>query len=101
MHTMLGSNTPEEFVREYAGSEVADIVQEWKRIAENTEYETEYRANTDLEAYEADLEHLHRMMHDWVDELGEICEDVQAPRIQKKALQQRIEKLSNEIYSEL
>ena len=68
MHTLLGSATLESIVLEYAGGEAAKLV---RALAERNAYE-EARAETDLGAYEASLDHWHRMAQDWADELGNI-----------------------------
>lgn len=61
-HVLLGATAPEAIVREYCGDELAD------RIAQKLDY-TDRKEQSDLLAYEADLDHLHRMMQDWVDDL--------------------------------
>ena len=63
LHTLLGSTTLESVIRDYAGDEAADMV---RALAQRNAYE-EARAETDLGAYEASLEHWHRMAQDWAD----------------------------------
>ena len=65
-HTLLGSTTPVSIIREYCGDEVAD----W---AERAVSGVTVREQSDLAAYEADLDHLHRMMQDWSDDLEAIA----------------------------
>lgn len=65
LHTLLGSTTLESIVREYAGTQAADEV---RRLMEHDAYE-EARAETDLGAYERSLEHWHRTVQDWCDEI--------------------------------
>lgn len=70
-HVLVGATTPASIVREYCGAELAD------RIAQKLDY-TDRKEQSDLLAYEADLDHLHRAMQDWVDDLEHIavlCDD--------------------------
>ena len=72
LHTLLGSTTLESVIRNYAGDEAADRV---RALAQRNAYE-EARAETDLGVYEQSLEHWHRMAQDWVDELGDIIQQL-------------------------
>ena len=87
-------------VREYAGDEIAEAVRQWKDIKDNTEYETEYRAQTDLDNYEAQLEHLQRFLDDIRTDIYSIIHCVEAPRINKnkviKHLRDCVKSIENE-----
>ncbi|OUQ22166.1 hypothetical protein B5E80_15315 [Flavonifractor sp. An135] len=66
-HTLLGSTTPASIIRDYCCDAVAEYVEHQLDREDRKE-------QSDLVAYEADLEHLHRMMQDWVDELESLCD---------------------------
>lgn len=81
VHVLVGATTPESIVREYCGDELAD----W--IARKLDY-TDRKEQSDLTAYEADLDHIHRMMRDWVDELENLynlCDTRKATKATIKA----------------
>ena len=96
LHTLLGSTTLESVVRDYAGDEVADMV---RALAQRNAYE-EARAETDLGAYEASLEHWHRMAQDWADELGDLIQHL-AGRVTRAELSLQLMALKNRIEEEL
>ena len=66
LHTLLGSCTIGEIVREYAGEDAARLVEELAGQNARAEADVE----TDLLSYERDLDHWHRMAQDWAGELG-------------------------------
>ena len=96
LHTLLGSTTLESVVRDYAGDEVADRV---RALAQRNAYE-EARAETDLGAYEASLEHWRRMAQDWADELGDLIQHL-AGRVTRAELSLRLMALKNSVEEEL
>ena len=57
LHTLLGSCTIQEIVREYAGEDAAKLVE--NLVSKNARAEA--IVETDLLSYEQDLEHWHRM----------------------------------------
>lgn len=65
-HTLLGSTTIVSIIQEYCGDEVADWV-------ERQLDREERKQQSDIGAYEADLDHLHRMMQDWADMLLDVA----------------------------
>lgn len=68
-HVLVGNTTLESVVREYAGDEPADLVKQ----ALERNVRAEYKAQTDLGAYEEELNTLHGYMRDWVEELRRIA----------------------------
>lgn len=66
MHVLLGATNLESIIREYCGNDVADAV--YKKL----DY-AERREKSDIAAYEADLDHIHSMMRDWVEELQHLA----------------------------
>ena len=96
LHTLLGSTTLESVVRDYAGDEVADRV---RALAQRNAYE-EARAETDLGAYEASLEHWRRMAQDWADELGDLIQHL-AGRVTRAELSLRLMALKSSVEEEL
>lgn len=97
LHTLLGSTTLESVVRDYAGDEAADMV---RALAQRNAYE-EARAETDLGAYEASLEHLHRMAQDWVDKLRDIVADAPLRSTTKARMAEDIKEVIESIEIEL
>lgn len=77
-HTLLGSTTPVSIIRDYCGDEAADWVES------NLDY-MDKKELSDLGAYEADLDHLHRMMQDWSDDLEAIALKLDTDRGFRKA----------------
>lgn len=96
LHTLLGSTTLESVVQDYAGDEAADMV---RALAQRNAYE-EARAETDLGAYEASLEHWRRMAQDWADELGDLIQHL-AGRVTRTELSLRLMALKNSVEEEL
>lgn len=96
LHTLLGSTTLESVIRNYAGDEAADRV---RALAQRNAYE-EARAETDLGAYEASLEHWHRMAQDWADELSDIIRHL-AGRVTRAGLSLRLMALKSSVEEEL
>ena len=96
LHTLLGSTTLESVIRNYAGDEAADRV---RALAQRNAYE-EARAETDLGAYEASLEHWHRMAQDWADELGDLIQHL-AGRVTRAELSLRLMALKSSMEEEL
>ena len=93
-HTLLGSTTPVSIIRDYCGDEVADWVES------NLDY-MDRKELSDLGAYEADLDHLHRMMRDWVEELRCIAALCENHRISMASIRQEIINLKADIADEL
>ena len=93
-HTLLGSTTPVSIIREYCGDEIADWVER------NLDY-MDRKEMSDLGAYEADLDHLRRMMQDWVEELRVIAALCENMRISKASIRQEIINLKDDIADEL
>ena len=73
LHVLIGSTTLLEIVREYAGDEAAD------RLAGQLDY-TNQKEQSDLSAYEADLDHLHRILQDCVDDLDSVVQNLRFDR---------------------
>lgn len=94
VHVLLGSISPASIIREYAGDEVAD----W--VGSRLDY-MERKEMSDLAAYEADLDHLHRMMRDWVEELQSISILCENTRVRKASIRQKIINLKADIANEL
>lgn len=82
LHTLLGSCTIGEIVREYAGEDAAKLVE--NLVSKNTRAGAD--VETDLLSYERDLDHWHRMAQDWAGELEAIAKKV---RQRQSALQGR------------
>lgn len=81
LHTLLGSCTIGEIVREYAGEDAA---------------------KTDLLSYERDLDHWHRMAQDWAGELEAIAKKFDSDKVLCRAdAAKRIRLLKKQIESEL
>lgn len=93
-HVLLGSTTPVSIIWDYCGDEVADWVER------NLDY-MDRKELSDLGAYEADLDHLHRMMQDWVEELRAIAALCENTRISKALIRQEIINLKADIADEL
>lgn len=93
-HTLLGSTTPVSIIRDYCGDEVADWVER------NLDY-MDKKELSDLGAYEADLDHLHRMMQDWVETLRIIAAKCESTKVTKTAIQREIINLKADIADEL
>ena len=93
-HVLLGSTTPVSIIRDYCGDEVADWVESSLNYMDRKEL-------SDLGAYEADLDHLHRMMQDWVEELRVIAALCENTRISKASIRQEIINLKADIADEL
>ena len=98
-HTLLGSTTLESIVREYAGDEAANEV---RRLAEQNVYE-EYRAETDLGAFEASLEHWRSTAQDWLNDINSVLTSAtQNPKKHTRAsLLIILQKLAQDISNEL
>lgn len=77
-HALLGSTTQVSIVREYCGDEVADWVE--RAVSGAT-----VREQSNLAAYEADLDHLRRMMQDWSYDLEAIALKLDTDRGFRKA----------------
>ena len=98
LHTLLGSVTLAAIVREYAGEEAAQMVEELEEAAD----ETLARVDTDLDSYEASLEHWQRMGQDWLDTIdGALRRAEASPRSAKKVLTEAMEDLRHRINGEL
>lgn len=95
-HVLIGSTTAETLVREYAGNDLGDILH---ALEECNAYE-EARAETDLGAYEASLEHWRRMAQDWVDELGDLIQHL-AGRVTRAELSLQLMALKSSVEEEL
>ena len=93
-HVLLGSTTPVSIIREYCGDEVADWVES------NLDY-LDRKELSDLGAYEADLDHLRRMMQDWVETLRIIATKCESTKVTKTAIQREIINLKADIADEL
>lgn len=93
-HTLLGSTTPVSIIRDYCGSEVAEWVERQLDREDRKE-------RSDLGAYEADLDHLRRMMQDWVEELRIIAALCENTRLSKASIRQEIINLKADIADEL
>lgn len=96
-HVLMGSTTAETLVREYAGNDLGDILH---ALEECNAYE-EARAETDLGAYEASLEHWRRMAQDWVDELRDIVADAPLRSTTKARMAEGIKEVIESIEIEL
>lgn len=70
-----------------------------RALAQRNAYE-EARAETDLGAYEASLEHWRRMAQDWADELGDLIQHL-AGRVTRAELSLRLMALKNSVEEEL
>lgn len=99
LHTLLGSTTLESIVREYAGDEAADEI----RCLVARDVYAEYRAETDLGAYEASLEHWRRTAQDWVNDINAVLmSTAQNPKKHTRAsLLLILQKLAQDISKEL
>lgn len=95
-HVLLGSTTLESIVREYAGDDAANAVRE---LVERNAYE-EARAETDLGAYEASLEHWRRTAQDWVDGINIVLRFAELKHT-KASLLVVLQKLAQDISKEL
>ena len=93
-HVLLDSTTPVSIIRDYCGDEVADWVER------NLDY-MDRKEQSDLGAYEADLDHLHRMMQDWVEALRIIASKCESTKVTKAAIQREIINLKADIADEL
>ena len=94
-HVLLGSTTPVSIIRDYCGDEVADWVESNLNYMDRKEL-------SDLGAYEADLDHLHRMMQDWADDLKTIADKLDNDRGFRKAwASHQIRIAANNIQNEL
>lgn len=91
---LLGSTTPVSIIRDYCGDEVADWVESNLNYMDRKEL-------SDLGAYEADLDHLHHMMQDWVEELRCIASLCENQRISKASIRREIVNLKADIADEL
>lgn len=97
MHTLFSHSALADLVAEYAGEDAArKVAAEQARNAYD-----EAKANTDLGAFEADLEHLHRQMRDWADDIGEMIEDLYAHQISKHEIAEAAIYLKKQIEKEL
>lgn len=81
-------------IRGYCGDEVADWVER------NLDY-MDRKELYDLGAYGADLDHLHRMIQDWVETLRIIAEKCESTKVTKAAIQREIINLKADIADEL
>lgn len=95
-HVLLGSTTPESIVREYAGDDAANAVRE---LAERNAYE-EARAETDLGAFEASLDHWRDTAQNWVDEINIVLRSAELKHT-KASLLVVLQKLAQDISKEL
>lgn len=68
MHVLLGSTTLVSLIREYMGDDAANAVAE---LEKNDAYER-VRADSDMDAYEASLDHLHRQASSWVEQIDHV-----------------------------
>lgn len=93
-HTLLGSTTPVSIIRDYCGDDVANRV-ERKLDRENR------KEQSDLGEYEADLEHLHRLLSDWSDELEHLCYLCEKRKFTKADIAEGIRCVIYEIQNEL
>ena len=98
LHTLLGSCTIGEIIREYAGEDAARQVEELTR--QNARAET--IVETDLLSYEQDLDHWHRMAQDWAEELEAIAKKLDSDKALRRAdAAKRIRLLKRQIEFEL
>lgn len=98
LHTLLGSCTIQEIVREYAGEDAAKLVE--NLVSKNARAEA--IVETDLLSYEQDLEHWHHMAQDWASELEAIAKKLDSDKALRRAdAAQRIRLLKKQIEFEL
>lgn len=98
LHTLLGSCTIGEIVREYAGEDAAKLVE--NLVSKNTCAGAD--VETDLLSYERDLDHWHRMAQDWAGELEAIAKKFDSDKVLCRAdAAKRIRLLKKQIESEL
>ena len=93
-HVLLGSTTQVSIIRDYCGDEAADWVESSLNYMDRKE-------RSDLGAYEADLDHLHRMMQDWVEALRILASKCESTKVTKAAIQREIINLTADIAEEL
>ena len=93
-HVLLGSTTPVSIIRDYCGDEVADWVES------NLNY-MDKKEQSDISAYEAELDHLHRMLRDWVEALRSIASKCESTKVTKAAIQREIINRKADIADEL
>jgi len=98
LHTLLGSTTLASIVQEYAGDEAGKQVE----ALESGARVAEYLLDSDLQSYEASLEHWHTQVQDWKDFIDKTLKKAdETPRSAKKTMADALRTLSRWIHNEL
>ena len=98
LHTLLGSVTLAAIVREYAGEEASIMVED----LEDHAAAARYLLDSDLESYEASLEHWHDQVQGWKEIIDETLKKVEEnPRSAKKTMTDVLKDLSRWMNNEL